>query len=128
MSKHPLTAAQFFAAIPGSGGIITTIAHRVGCAWITARKFIDEHPTVRKAYDDELESIADMAEGTLLKSIKDGNTQDAKWYLARIRRGKFGESLAVTGKDGTPLFDMPAWIARAEQNRREMEDVTDNEP
>jgi len=33
-----------------------------------------------------------------------------------------------TGKDGAPLFDMPAWIARAEQNRREMEDVTDNEP
>jgi len=33
-----------------------------------------------------------------------------------------------TGKDGAPLFDMPAWIARAEQNRREMEDATDNEP
>ena len=35
------TAAQFIAAIPGTGGIITKIAEKVGCAWHTAKKYIE---------------------------------------------------------------------------------------
>lgn len=100
--KHPMTTEQFLSAIPGSGGIITTIAHRVGCAWMTARRYIDSHPTVLKAYKDECEAVVDMAEGTLLKSIKEGNTQDAKWYLARMRREKYGDNLDITTK-GAPI-------------------------
>ena len=82
-------ASDFINAIPGSGGIITTIAGRVGCSWHTAKKYIETMPTVKAAYDDECESVLDMAEGVLLKGIKSGDTSDAKWYLSRKgkRRG-----------------------------------------
>jgi hypothetical protein len=37
-----------------------------------------------------------------MTSIKDGNTQDAKWWLARKRRAEFGDNLDVTS-DGKTL-------------------------
>jgi hypothetical protein len=51
------TAAQFIAAIPGTGGIITTIAARIPCAWHTAKKYIEKWPTVKQAYDDECNKV-----------------------------------------------------------------------
>ena len=86
MGSDLYSAKQFIEAIPGSGGIISTIAKRVGCRWETAKKYIVEKPTVQKAYREECESIVDMAESTLIKSIQKGDTADAKWYLARKGR------------------------------------------
>ena len=83
------TAKQFLDAIPGSGGIITTIAKRVGCTWNTAQKYIKKYPRVTQAYEDERDAIIDMAEATLLKSIREGNTQDAKWFLERKRKDEY---------------------------------------
>lgn len=97
------TNAQFLEAIKGSSGIIQAVADRVGCAWKTARDRIDGSPTLRDAFQDEQERVNDMAELTVLKSIKDGNTQDAKWWLARIRRDRFSERTEVTGADGAEV-------------------------
>ena len=74
-------AQQFIDHIPGSGGIITTIAKRVGCAWHTAAKYIAEYPTVQQAYADETEFITDLAETELIKAIKDGDLSAVKFYL-----------------------------------------------
>jgi len=74
-------AQDFVDAIPGSGGIITTIAKRVGCAWHTAKKYVDKYPTVKRAYDDECEKITDAAESTVIAAIMDGDLGAAKWYL-----------------------------------------------
>ena len=74
-------AQQFIDNIPGSGGIITTIAKRVGCAWHTAAKYISEYPTVQQAYADETEFITDLAETELIKAIKDGDLSAVKFYL-----------------------------------------------
>lgn len=75
------TAGQFIDAIPGSGGIISTIAKRVGCAWHTAKKYIDGYATVKQAYDDECEKLTDAAESTVIKAIMDNDLGAAKWYL-----------------------------------------------
>ena len=75
------TAQQFISAIPGSGGIVSIIADRVGCAWNTARKYIDKHPTVRVAYNAECEKVLDAAESVILGKIKEKDEQIAKWYL-----------------------------------------------
>ena len=96
-------AAQFIAAIKGSGGIMSTIAERVGCDWSTAKKYCLEYPTIKAAYDDECERVADMAEGILMKSIREGNTQDAKWYLSRIRRGKYTERQEIAHEGGMTI-------------------------
>jgi len=96
--------AQFLEAIDGCAGIISTVASRVGCSWETARDRIQKSPKLRQAFQDEQEHVNDMAETTVLKSIKDGNTQDAKWWLARIRRDRFSERTEITGADGQSLI------------------------
>ena len=99
MSKY--TAQEFIDAIAGTGGIVSAIARKVGCDWNTAKKYIDQYPTVRAAYDAECEAMLDLAESTVLKNIKDGDTQDAKWYLTKKgkRRG-YGDTVALTGEGG----------------------------
>lgn len=110
-------ASQFIKHIPGSGGIISTIASRVGCDWHTAKKYIDTMPTVAQVYKDEVESVTDLAESLLLKNIqlaqkeqketgKPVDTADARWYLTRKGKGRgYTERTEqeITGKDGEPL-------------------------
>jgi len=99
-------ARDFIAAIPGSAGIISTIAQHVGCAWHTAKKWTDDSPTVRAAYLDECEKVTDMAEGVVLRSIKKGDVHTAKWYLTmkgRERGYAKTERREVGGLDGEVL-------------------------
>jgi predicted transcriptional regulator len=75
------TTTQFIEAIPGTGGIVSAIASKVNCDWHTARKYIDEHPTVKQAYDDERSKITDKARHNIVKSIHDGDLMMSKWWL-----------------------------------------------
>jgi hypothetical protein len=103
MGKELYTAKQFIDAIPGTGGIIATIAKRVGCDWHTAKKYITDYTTVHQAYEDECEEVNDMVVSVILKSIKEGNTQDAKWWASRKRKAEFGDAIDVTS-GGKPLY------------------------
>jgi hypothetical protein len=103
MSKN-YTAQLFVAAIPGTGGIVSAIARKVECDWNTAKKYIDTYPTVRAAYDAECEAMLDLAESTVLKNIKDGDTSDAKWYLTKKGKGRgYGDAVELTGAKGGPI-------------------------
>lgn len=108
MSKY--TAQHFIEAIPGTGGIVSAIARKVGCDWNTANKWINDAPTVKRAYDAECEAMLDLAESTVLKNIKDGDTADAKWYLTKKgkRRG-YGDSMELLGENGSPLVIRLTW-------------------
>jgi len=107
MSRANYTAQQFISAIPGSGGIKTTIAKRVGCAWHTVDKYVREYPTVAKAYADECEKVLDAAESVIVGDIVDGKeVQTAKWYLTMKGHGRGyqqKQSHEITGQDGEPL-------------------------
>jgi hypothetical protein len=97
-------AQDFISAIPGSGGIISTIAKRVGCAWHTAKKYVETMPTVTQAYVNECEAVTDMAESVLLKSIQDGDVASAKWWLTKKGRQRgFADQLELTGAGGGPI-------------------------
>ena len=87
-SRPNYTAKQFIAAIPDTGGIITTIAKKVGCDWHTAKKYIDNHPSVARAYADECEKIGDLAERGLFKAIKTEDLSAIKFYLTTKARGR----------------------------------------
>jgi hypothetical protein len=78
--------AQFIEAIPGTGGIVSAIAKRVGCDWNTAKRYIDRHPTVMAAWEAEREKIGDLAETQLFKAMRDGDLTTIKWYLSRVHR------------------------------------------
>ena len=81
-ARHSYTQETVLKAITGSGSIISTIAKRLGCGWMTARKYINKWEATRQAMIDEQETILDMAESKLYESIQSGNTQDAKWLLS----------------------------------------------
>jgi hypothetical protein len=121
--KDQYTAKEFIDAIPHTGGVITLIAQKVGCVWNTAKKYIDTHPTVKQAYDDEVESILDMGEAKLFEAVKDGEFQAIKYllstrgkkrgYVERIEQDVTtkGESLNTIG---VRLIDYRVGIAEAE--------------
>jgi len=98
------TARQFIDVIPGTGGIISDIARRVGCQWHTAKRYIDVHPTVRRAYEAERENVLDLAETELHKTIKQGEPWAVKFYLTTIGKHRgYTERQELTGAEGAPL-------------------------
>ena len=87
-------------AIKDSGGIMSTIARRLGVTWHTADSWIRESGELMEALQDEKETILDMAESTLFKKIKEGDEQSAKWYLSKVGKQRgYGDSLALEGGD-----------------------------
>ena len=95
------TAEQFIKAIPGTAGIVSTIATRCGCDWHTAKKWIEGHPTIKAIYDDEREGILDLAEAKLIQAIKDGDLGAIKYYLGTQGKGRgYVERHEMTGADG----------------------------
>ncbi len=51
---------------------------------------------------DEAETVNDVAELTIVEKIKGGDENSAKWWLARTRRTKFGDSVDITS-GGHPI-------------------------
>lgn len=106
MGTNHYKAQAFIDAMPGSAGIISTIAKRVGCAWHTAKKYIDTYPTVKCAYDDECERVLDIAESVVLGDMYNGEVQTAKWYLGMkgdSRGYKQKRQIEHSGPDGKPI-------------------------
>jgi hypothetical protein len=81
-NQSQFTAKQFIDVIPGTGGIISTIAKRIGCDWHTAKKYIDNFPTIHRAYQDERELVLDVAESNLITLVKDSDFSAIKYYLS----------------------------------------------
>ena len=76
------TTDEILAAIKGSGGIMSSVAKKLDCTWHTAEKYTQLNDTTKQALAAESESILDMAEGQIYKSIKEGDIQSAKWVMA----------------------------------------------
>lgn len=97
-------AEDFLKAIDGSGGFITTIAKRVGCARNTVYNAIDRYSTVAQAIADEKDGLKDMAENELLRQIKDGNTTATIFFLKTQAKDRgYVERQEITGADGDSL-------------------------
>ena len=84
------TAQQFIDAIPGTGGVVSAIADSVGCAWNTAKKYLDEYATVNQAWQNERNRITDKAEHNIVGAIKGGDLQMSKWWL-QVMDDEFAE-------------------------------------
>jgi len=143
-------ASDFIESIKGSGGIITTIARRVGCNWHTAKKYILKHPTVMAAYEDECAKNLDVAESVIVRNIqivakeqsdkkRAVDSADSKWYLAMKGSGRGyaqTQKQVVSGPDDGPveivsdekrLDKILALLAIAEARRGEDEGAVEDE-
>ena len=101
--KH-YSKKKIIEAIRGTGGIISSIASRLDCSWNCAKKYIYQWPETEQAYEEEKEAILDLCESVLYSSIKNGDTQSAKWVLATKGKERgFIKRREVTGENGAPL-------------------------
>jgi len=78
--KMQYTKAQFEKAIEGSGGIITQIAKKVGCARQTAYNCIEKFE-LQNAVKAEAETILDLAETKLVQNINNNDNTAIIFYL-----------------------------------------------
>ena len=79
MAKY--IVGQFMRAIPGTAGIVSSIARNVGCEWHTADKWIKDSPTLKTAVDNERHVITDKAKHNIIKAINGGDLAMSKWWL-----------------------------------------------
>jgi hypothetical protein len=106
-------AQDFLKAIPGTGGIVSALAERVGCDWHTARRYIDTHATVKEAWEAERNKITDKARHNIVKAIGDGDLQMSKWWLQvmdaefvpRAKAELTGTLIVVDWDDSTQIED-----------------------
>jgi hypothetical protein len=75
--------AKVVKAIEGTGGIITEIATRLGCQRATVYAYLDAFPKIKAAYDEERDSVCDVARSNIVESIFNGNVDDSKWWVER---------------------------------------------
>jgi len=95
--RTDLTAEEVIGAIAGSAGIVSTIARKLGCDWLTARKFIDRHPSVLTAFRAEREKVKDLAETKMIELISDKDAGTVRWYLSTMARDRgYGEHQDIT--------------------------------
>ena len=114
MAKYKI--ADFKEAIPGTGGLITSIAAKVGCAWHTAKKYVEDSPTLTQMVEDEAHKIDDMAESVVLTAIKEKDIQTAKWWLERRKREVFSTRQEVTGANGADVVSIKLVWPDADRN------------
>lgn len=94
---------------------MSTIARRLGVTWHTADSWVKQYDETKQALQDERETILDLAESTLFRNIKDGNSQDAKWLLSTMGKNRgYSERHEITGADGGTI-DVNAIIRKAEE-------------
>lgn len=97
-------------AIKGSGGIMTTIATRLGCSWHTAKKKIAEFD-LQELYDDETETVGDMVEGMLYKNIKSGDVASILFYLKTKGKNRgYSERNQLDHLNNGGTFDSPTVV------------------
>lgn len=82
------TKDDFMKAIPGSNGVISVVAGRVGCSRRTVYNAINGDPEIKQALYDAREELKDMAESVLFTMIKERNITALIFYLKTQARDR----------------------------------------
>ncbi len=96
------TKEEMIGAIRGSRGVLAAAARRLGCDRKTVYNYMERHPEVKAAIEEERDTLLDDAEDTLYNNaIKKGDTTSLIFLLKTIgkRRG-YVERQEITGADG----------------------------
>ena len=72
---------DFLRAIPGTGGLYTSIAQCLGINRHTVARYIERFPDLRKAVEEETESMIEMVEHVTVQRCLAGDVQACIFYL-----------------------------------------------
>ena len=93
------TREEVIAAIDGCGGIMSTVASRLGCHWNTAETYVKKWESTRQAFDNERKQFLDACESVLVQNVRLAmkrqkesqeivDTADPKWVLSRLGKDR----------------------------------------
>lgn len=84
-----------------SGGVVVTIARRLGVTRQTVYSYAKKWKTVQDVIDDERETMLDMAEGALYKAVANDNMTGIIFLLkTRGKERGYVERQELTGANG----------------------------
>ena len=89
MSRRKTSKKKLIKAIENSNGIVRLIADRLGVTRQTVWRLIKESPEAQECYDDECDTVLDIAEVVIIDAIKNKDVNTARWYL-QTKGGKRG--------------------------------------
>lgn len=100
-----LTVEAVKVALENAGGLKTAASLLLGVHRSTLYRFMDEYPEIKEASRDIDEQTKDMAEGQVLKAIKNGDMNTVRWFLDRKARERgYGHmTIDVGNKNGEPF-------------------------
>jgi len=98
-------------AINGSRGIILNVANKLGCNWVTAKKYIDKWNDTIEALEHENEAALDFTESRMFDRINDGSDQMIKFHLDRKGRKRgYGEHQKIETEMNLTLEDIEKYL------------------
>lgn len=77
---------KFEEALIDSGGIVTTLANRIGVSRKALYEWLVKNPHAQELLKSERESLIDLAESKLLIKLNDGEDWAIKYVLATMGR------------------------------------------
>ena len=98
--KPKFTQKEVIEALRSSGGIISTVARKLGCSRTTIYNYIQRYAKVREAYEEITETWLDIAEMKLLQKILEGDLRAITFYL---RNKGASRGYGPVGKSGCLL-------------------------
>jgi hypothetical protein len=96
--------AEFIEAVPGSYGILTNIAKRIGCDQHTVLTAKKRYSAFRKALIVEELALKDLGEGQLIENLKKGDIVTCIFFNKTKNRDRGYEEKARVGIQGDMSF------------------------
>lgn len=101
-SWRKYSVKKMLAAIDGSGGNITVVCKRLGCARDTFVKAMRENPVLREKLDEAEEEFGDLVESKIATLIKEGNVTMTIFYAkTKLKKRGYIESAII--HEGAPV-------------------------
>lgn len=92
------TDKQIIEAIPGSGGVLGTIADKLGCHRNTIQRRRDDSPEIQEALANADREMLDIAEKKLFEHVQDGNMRALSFYLGTKGKNRgYTQKTEITG-------------------------------
>lgn len=99
MAKTQVTQAQIIQALTETGGIVSNAATQLDMTPQGLRKRVASNESIQTALEEIREQTKDLAEGVIIRELKAGDKDTARWYLASQARDRgFGNKVEVDGK------------------------------
>ena len=104
-----MSKKKFKEAVLDSGGVITTIANRMGVSRKAVYDWLAKHPEMKEYREQEEEKILDMAEISLFSQVKDKDFAATKYILGTKGKSrgyveKQERELTFDNKGEKPVF------------------------